>query len=94
MKSAKLQAYRPLAPSAKLQKVDRGTDLEPSPNSAKVYQAAKLRVGQAAAAKMLNVSERSIARAATVRDEAEPELKKAVVRGHIARSAWSSVLAT
>jgi N6-adenosine-specific RNA methylase IME4 len=51
------------------------TDLEPS---------AELRkVDQPAAAKMLNVSERSVQNAAVVRAEGEPELQHAVEQGHL-----------
>jgi hypothetical protein len=41
-------------------------------------------VSQASAATMLNVSERTVADAAKVRDKAAPELKAAVEQGHIA----------
>jgi hypothetical protein len=47
-------------------------------------------VSQAIAAKMLNVSERSVANAAVVRDKAEPELKHAVEQGHLAVSVASA----
>jgi hypothetical protein len=43
-------------------------------------------ISQAAAAIMLNVSERSVTNAATVRDRAEPELQAAVDQGHLAVS--------
>jgi hypothetical protein len=41
---------------------------------------------QAEAAQLLNVSERSVRRAATVRDQGTDELKHAVEQGHIAVS--------
>jgi hypothetical protein len=47
---------------------------------------ANSQVSRAAAAIMLNVSERSVANAAVVRDKAEPELKHAVEQGHLAVS--------
>lgn len=52
-------------------------------------QAANLPVApitQETAAKMLNVSERSVRDAVTVKNEAEPELREAVEQGHIAVS--------
>jgi hypothetical protein len=49
-------------------------------------QDANWQVDRATAASMLNVSERSIARAAVVRDKAGPELQAAVEQGYIAVS--------
>src|SRR5207245_1318802 len=46
-------------------------------------QDANLQVDRKAAAIMLNVSERSVASAAIVRDKATPELQAAVEQGHI-----------
>jgi hypothetical protein len=54
-----------------------------------IYRSANLptdRVSQAAASNMLNVGDRSIRSAITVRDKAEPELKHAVEQGHLAVS--------
>lgn len=59
------------------------TDLEPSANLPKV--------SQADAAELLNVSERSVADAAKVRDNATPALKAAVEQGHLAVSVAAQV---
>jgi N6-adenosine-specific RNA methylase IME4 len=49
-------------------------------------KSANLPTSQDSAAKMLNVSPRSVRHAAAVKDKAEPELKAAVEQGHIAVS--------
>ena len=49
-------------------------------------KAANLHTSRAAAAKLVNVSERSIASAAVVRDKGEPELQRAVNQGKLAIS--------
>jgi N6-adenosine-specific RNA methylase IME4 len=56
-------------------------------------QDANWQVDRATASKMLRVSERSIARAAVVRDKATPELQAAVEQGHIAVSVAATAAA-
>jgi N6-adenosine-specific RNA methylase IME4 len=68
-----------------------GANLANMPLGGAVYRSAILptdvRVSQANAAEMLNVSERSIRDAVKVKNEAEPELVKAVQQGRLAISA-------
>jgi N6-adenosine-specific RNA methylase IME4 len=68
-----------------------GANLANMPLGGAVYRSAILptdmRVSQADAAEMLNVSERSIRDAVKVKNEAEPELVKAVQQGRLAVSA-------
>ncbi|HEY4982610.1 MAG TPA: MT-A70 family methyltransferase [Pseudolabrys sp.] len=71
--------------AAKLANMRQGerTDLEPSANLRKV--------NQAAAASMLNVSERSIQNAAAVREHGTPELQHVVEQGNLAVSVAANV---